>query len=302
MGAAYKLRRALATDRANSRDGVANGPLAAAVPVGIWRELVDKLAFVAYVPRPVAAELIEEQVFSRRSGETYHVLEQRQRRTYVSLPADAYALWRMMDGTRPARLIALEYFFLRKQLVTGLLRSLIEQLREKGLLEDPPARIFSSLAERTRKPGPAASLRAVAQSIIARNLVVVRSGDAVFRVLYQRLGWLFFTPPAQVTLVAIILFGLIAWSTQLAQDTHALLTTGGSYLLGLITLVLLNVLMISLHELGHAMAVKHAGREVNAVGLLLYYGVPCAYVDTTDIWMADRKARIWLPGRGHSSP
>jgi len=46
-------------------------------PVGVWQGLVDKLAFVAYVPRPVAAELIEQRMFVRRSGEVYHVLKHR---------------------------------------------------------------------------------------------------------------------------------------------------------------------------------------------------------------------------------
>ena len=50
----------------------------------------------------------------------------------TTLPADAYALWQMMDGTKSVRTIAVEYSLAYKQLVTGLLRGLIEALRGEG--------------------------------------------------------------------------------------------------------------------------------------------------------------------------
>src|SRR5207245_2153528 len=35
-----------------------------------------------------------------------------------------------------------------------------------------------------------------------------------------------------------------------------------------------------------------AGRSVNAAGFMLYLGIPIFFIDTTDVWMADRRARI----------
>src|SRR6185436_4974100 len=72
----------------------------------------------------------------------------------------------------------------------------------------------------------------------------------------------------------------------------SLVKTGDSYLLGFVSLLLLDALATSLHELGHALGVKHARRHVNDLGILLYYGAPCAYVNSTDVWMADRRHRI----------
>src|SRR4029453_17586310 len=59
-----------------------------------------------------------------------------------------------------------------------------------------------------------------------------------------------------------------------------------------LVLLLLNVLALAGHELGHALAAKHAGRRVPAAGLLVYFGIPSVFVDTTDVWMAGRRARL----------
>src|SRR6266542_1726976 len=61
-----------------------------APPVGVWRALGERIAFGTYVPVPVSPDLVEERAFESRSGETYHVLKQRARKTYLSLPPEAY--------------------------------------------------------------------------------------------------------------------------------------------------------------------------------------------------------------------
>ncbi|HEU5108558.1 MAG TPA: cyclic nucleotide-binding protein, partial [Micromonosporaceae bacterium] len=82
------------------------------------------------------------------------------------------------------------------------------------------------------------------------------------------------------------------------RGSQAVFLSGGSYLLGAIVLLLLNVLALASHELGHALATKHAGREVPAAGVLVYFGIPSVFVDTTDVWMAGRRARMLVTAAG----
>ena len=56
-----------------------------------------------------------------------------------------------------------------------------------------------------------------------------------------------------------------------------------------VLLLALNVVALACHELGHALATKHAGRRVPAAGFLVYFGIPSVFVDTTDVWMAGRR-------------
>jgi putative peptide zinc metalloprotease protein len=58
---------------------------------------------------------------------------------------------------------------------------------------------------------------------------------------------------------------------------------------GLLCLAAIPPLII--HELGHALTTKDYGREVHCSGLMLYFGVPVAFVDTTDIWMEGTRVR-----------
>jgi CRP-like cAMP-binding protein len=258
----------------------------------LWKSLQDSLAFASYVPAPVPHEQVEEAAFVHRSGEPYHVLKQREKLTYLSLPPDAYELWKMMDGTKPIRTIAIEYAMAHKRLVTGLLRGLVDELREKGFLQDPPARIFSRLDERRRRRTPGYWLMSLLMAIISHDLVKLRQGDALLGAAYRAGGWIFFTPAFALVMVGLLIAGFAAWVATLAAGSHSLVKTGDSYLLGFVSLLLLDALATSLHELGHALGVKYARRHVNDLGVLLYYGAPCAYVNSTDVWMADRRHRI----------
>ena len=110
--------------------------------------------------------------------------------------------------------------------------------------------------------------------------------------------------PVPVHPAAAIVLALVAWPGSACstatwwRGSQAVFLTGGSYLLGAIVLLLLNVLALACHELGHALATKHAGREVPAAGLLVYFGIPSVFVDTTDVWMAGRRARMLVTAAG----
>jgi len=49
---------------------------------------------------------------------------------------------------------------------------------------------------------------------------------------------------------------------------------------------------VILHEIGHVLTVKHFGREIRGAGVGWYWFGPVAFVDTSDMWTADRWPRI----------
>src|SRR5438445_10128420 len=49
---------------------------------------------------------------------------------------------------------------------------------------------------------------------------------------------------------------------------------------------------ITVHEAGHALAIRHYGRRVRQLGVALYYLFPCVYVDSTDMTLASRRERV----------
>jgi putative peptide zinc metalloprotease protein len=61
---------------------------------------------------------------------------------------------------------------------------------------------------------------------------------------------------------------------------------------------LLSLLVISLHELGHAFTLKHYNRIVPQVGLMFMMLFPAAYVNTTDQYALTRMQRSLVVGAG----
>jgi putative peptide zinc metalloprotease protein len=88
------------------------------------------------------------------------------------------------------------------------------------------------------------------------------------------------------------LLGPLLVLTELARGRYVLYEIGGSALLTVVLLVVLALVALAVHELGHGLAVKHAGRRVHEAGVRLYFGLPAAFVDTSDIWMASPRQRL----------
>jgi putative peptide zinc metalloprotease protein len=56
-----------------------------------------------------------------------------------------------------------------------------------------------------------------------------------------------------------------------------------------------------LHESAHALTVKHYRRNLRSGGLMLYFGMPAFFVDTSDIWRSPRRARMLVSAAGPMS-
>ena len=82
--------------------------------------------------------------------------------------------------------------------------------------------------------------------------------------MYRYGGWLFFTPLAVLAMLAIVLAGFGAWAVTLSEGSHSLVKTGDSYVLGFVTLILVDALATSLHELGHGLQRRGDGSRVGA--------------------------------------
>ena len=115
--------------------------------------------------------------------------------------------------------------------------------------------------------------------------------DAPLARLYRAGIWLVYTRAAQIGFGALAILGLAAFlatSRQITGTVHAT-HAGGRLLLFLIPAYLLSILI---HEAGHAFTVKACGRKVPRVGIGWYWFGPVAYVDTSDMWLAEKWPRV----------
>jgi putative peptide zinc metalloprotease protein len=260
----------------------------------IWEILRERLDYASFVPAPVSG--IERADLRRRDGSPYTMLKNPHGDNgagrYLRLePADVQ-LYELMDGQRTIQEILVAHLERAGVFAIDRLARLTANLRINGFFGDEPPPLYEKLIARRAMRDPI-----VRASLFLRKLVmwdVARWSNAngfVDRV-YRLGGWLAFTRLGGALIVAFGLYGLWLWFQEVADPTLQLATIDGSYVLGILVLLVLQVMSISVHEAGHALAIRHYNRHVRRFGFMIFYLFPCFYVDSTDMSLGTRGQRI----------
>jgi CRP-like cAMP-binding protein/Zn-dependent protease len=256
---------------------------------GIWDALREHLNAAHY--RPSRSPAIAAVPLATRHGQPYYVLANRRRSKYLRLAPDDYHLWKLMDGTRSIKNLIFEYFTAFGVLAFDRVAQLVLNLRHDGMLTDSPLDVFASvrLLLETRR---GRALRAVWEVMTGQRTFQIRRIDGLIDGVHRHGGWLLYTTPAQVLYLGVSLVGGWLFLQHLASGRYDLFQANGSYTQGLFLLAVLNFFSITVHESAHALTCKHYGAHVNGAGVMLYYGLPAYFVDTTDVWTKPAYARI----------
>jgi putative peptide zinc metalloprotease protein len=277
--------------------GLAPGtPLAPADP-GLWAAVAERLNPAK--AKPVLRPEIETARLVSVRGVEYVMLRSPDRTNacYLRLTPEELALAQLMDGSRTVARLVAEFAKITGKLSPDQVTRVVADLAANRMLEELPLDAFRRLDRVHRRPLPARMGRGLLAAARGQRLVIARI-DPLVSFIYKAGGRLLFTRVAAVLLglVALVGLGLFVWTW--AQGSEPVFLTGGSYATGALVLLGLNVLALACHELGHALATKHAGRRVPAAGFLVYFGIPSVFVDTTDVWMAGRRARLLTTAAG----
>jgi putative peptide zinc metalloprotease protein len=276
------LWRALASD-----DAATGRPTVA--PVNIWEALADALDLGAYVPRPSPG--VEVRAVAGHGARPFWVLRSPTMR-YLRLDETDVDLWRRMNGGLPVRQIALDHFLERGGFVADRLSRLVRRLRDGGFLGAPPVDAFAAVGARLRTASRLARYVALAGRLTDVDLIQMRRPDDAFDWAYRHGGRFLYAPVARLLWVVIIVAGLATWWRQVLLAQHALLQTNGSYTLGLVTLAGLELVGIALYQIAQGLRMKRHNVRITRAGVQLYYFLPSMYVETSDVWMAERRARM----------
>ena len=262
------------------------GTKAAQPADGVYTGLAQRTDLAQYRPSR-AAGVVEETL--EEDGQTILVLRS-PTGSYVRLTVVEAAIWRAMDGSQTVVALATMAFLQFQQLV--IVTKLAQELRRDGFLADPHVGLYSGLQARQANQGVEGWGRRIGRALRSHELAI--SGiDAFAGALHRWGGWMLFTRTFAVILAALVLASALGFALVGANVAHQYrLIDAGNVGLSLVGLWVALLVSFVLHELAHAVAVKHFGRRVVRGGVMLYYGMPAAFVDTSDIWMAGRRARI----------
>jgi len=255
----------------------------------LWARLEDRLDFSRRKPR--RAPQVEVVRQAAASGAEYYILHNTEASTYLKINAQDYFIWQRLDGEHSVRDLAVAYFAAYKSFPFDRLVHLLDELKAKRLLEERPVHVLGGIAHRLEERTLAYRLQRFTETSMQKE-ISLRNVDGTFATLYRRFAWPLFTRPGLLFSGLAAIAGLALFVRLLLAGTYPLVRTAGSYGLGLLVLMLGSYIHIFFHECGHALTCKHYGRSVLKGGFLFYYGSPAFFVDTTDIWMAPKGARI----------
>jgi putative peptide zinc metalloprotease protein len=262
--------------------------------LGLWKWLQRKLDPSQYPPK--AADGVVARQLTGQEGQ-YYVLKNPTPKTYYRLSDRDFFLWQRMDGTQTVKDLVVAYFMQFGSFAFARVASLVEGLKANFFLSDQPVNIYQQVRERLAKRSFSYRLNQVADIFMEKQFAI--SGiDSALGAIYRTVGWVLYTSPMQILYMLISISGLYFFFRAFRTGEFGVVTIAGSYTWGIIGLLVAELASIFVHEMSHALTVKHYGREVRRGGMMLYFGTPAFFVDTTDIWLENRGPRVAVTWAG----
>jgi putative peptide zinc metalloprotease protein len=237
--------------------------------------------------RPALAPHVEVARFTSRWHGSHAVIHDPRTARYARLSAAEADLAESLRGELTVRELVVQ------GLDDGAFRpepvvDLVTFLHRGGFLAQPWVDTYALLRDRTEVERHPVLLR-VWRTL--RHLTIALPGaPALVVATYRRAGRHAFRPAAAAGAFAVFVGGIAAFLVLLGRTgDFELLGTPTAH--GAAVLYVLGLGALLCHELGHGLAVVHAGRRILGAGFRVSVGNPAFFIDTSDIVMADRRAR-----------
>ena len=260
-----------------------------------WERLRERADFTASKPCKISG-IVESKLKSKREGE-YYILKNPHTGTYLKLTDRDFFLWNLMDGTRSVKDLVVAYFCEYNSFAFDRVGGLITQLRNSFFLTDRPVNTFDRLREQLarRDFGHRAD---VFWKLFMNREFPLHNADRYISKAYKSMGWIFLTRPMKLSYLILSGIGAYFFVRLLNSGSYPILRMWNSYGLGFLTILAIYFVIFALHESAHAFTAKFYGRDIRKGGFMIYFGMPAFYVDTTDMWMEPRRARIAVSWAG----
>ncbi len=249
----------------------------------VWAALAARLDATRLRPR--LAPDIEVRAFEVARGDPYVMIANPRDLVHYRLaPAEADLL-PLLDGTHTVGDLVVRRLRDSGELDLGNVVDLVRSLEAGNFLDHPYLDVDAALDKAVFPP----TWRSRGDRFL-RTLSVEWSGaERLVRALY-RVVRVFFTLVGRIVGALIAVAGIAAF-VDVVATRHFHLTNRRPGLAFLVLLAL-DLLIIFLHELGHAATLVHYGRRVKGAGFRIYFGSPAFFIESSDALMLGRRQRM----------
>jgi putative peptide zinc metalloprotease protein len=262
----------------------------ASTPPGVWDALEARLDWKQRRPR-LAADIEIGAVETARDAPYVMVANPRDLLHYRLTSAEADLL-RQLDGRRTIADLVVDQLETGGDLDLAGVVDLIATLETGGFLDTPLVDVDAAL-QKALFP-PTLQTRMVT---FAKTLSLEWAGaEGLVRFLYRHFLRHVFSRVGLILSGLVCLIGVAAFA--------AVIVRGGDHLtnrhlgVAFAVLFLLDLLIIFIHELGHAAVLVHYGRRVKSAGFRIYFGTPTFFIESSDALMLPRRQRILQSAAG----
>ncbi len=272
-----------------------------ATPATVYVAASDRLRPSQQRPLRITGFTIEQYVAESATGESYWVLKNNAAATYLRLSDDQVYLWGLMDGQHSLHDLNLAYMQRYGKVNPATVSRLLDQLEDNGFIVGGGTSLYAQVRHAlslTTSHSPWQRLRA---GLTIGNLQFsVHNLDARLTRLARIVNPILFHPLALAAYLIISIVGVALFLIYLLDPFYQPVVVAPTQMSGWSLLMLYFAYFISIfiHELAHALTCKRYGHEVRRGGLLLYYGLPAFFVDTDDMWLAERHQRVMVSWAG----
>lgn len=246
--------------------------------------------------KPVRITGWELKGLTNKEGHPYWILKNMDMGSYMRLNEQQVFIWNHIDGVHSLEDLSIALFFEYKTLVIEGLNEFIEQLEQNWFLEDEYHNIYEDAEEAINQTSVLFQIRKFLKKLLSWEFSI-KKVDEFYSYLYQAIGRFIYHPFTIRLIVLVAMIGIPAYIFISLRNDYSLINQKSPYI-EFISLWIAQFFAIFIHESGHALTTKHFGRNVRRGGVGLYLGLPAYFMDTTDIWMEPRKARLAVTWAG----
>jgi len=249
-------------------------------------------------PRLRPGLVVVEQVYR---GESSYIVKDPESQKYFRFRPVEVVVMQEFDGERTTAQIAAALAAQGLPFGPAAVEAFAAKLRQLGLVERSLAERSVLLMERVRAERRRRLRSPHADSSLLRMRWALADPDQWLERWLPRLRVCFSRPFLVASVGLFAVYAFVAW-TQWPDLAHALatLTRPASYTLEMFLVFwTTGMVVIVVHELGHAFTCKYFGGQVHEMGAMLIYFQPAFYCNVNDAWtFRDRAARLWVTAAG----
>jgi putative peptide zinc metalloprotease protein len=258
--------------------------------VDVWATLEHRLDWT--LARPRLAPDIEIGPVEATRTDPYVMVANPRSLVHYRLSVEEAELLPQMDGTRTvAELVVAELADGGELDLAGVV-DLVASLESGGFLADHSVDVDAALQSAVFPP----TFQTRVNRFLATLSVHWSGADRLVRFLHRYVLRFLFTRVGLVAAALVCVAGTVAFLDSLHRDRYTL--TNRHLGVAFAVLFLLDMVIVFIHELGHAAVLVHFGRRVKSAGFRIYFGTPAFFIESSEALMLSRGKRILQAAAG----